>query len=89
MSGCSCPRTTPELATHPESTTEGLCIFVLDSDPEPKICEKPDADPESLVIFVGSRSLHGPYTHIFSKSIAESRLHRWQPEFEQGSDSQL
>ena len=32
-----------------ESTPAGFCVFL--SDPESNICEKPDADPESLLHF--------------------------------------
>jgi len=45
----------------PESTAAGFCVFLSDPDPESKICEKPDPDPESIVIFGRSRSLRGFY----------------------------
>jgi len=43
---------TSEVATVPESTPAGFCVFL--SDPESKFCEKPDAD--SLFNFGRSRS---------------------------------
>jgi len=41
----------------PESTPQGFCVFL--SEPESKICEKPDPNPESLVIFGSNRSVRG------------------------------
>jgi len=76
----------------PESTPAGLCIFLSDPDPEleSKFCAKPDPDPESIEIFGSSRSLRGLHTcHVLSKNIAEFRFHRWYPESEQESDSQI
>ena len=48
----------------PESTPAGFCVFL--SDPESKIREKPDADPESLFNFGSSRSLCG---HVLNKNM--------------------
>jgi len=45
------------VAPDPESTPAGFCVFL--SDPESKICEKPD--PESLFHFGSSRSLRGHF----------------------------
>jgi len=46
---------------------------------------------EPLVIFGSSRSLRGLVyvCHFLSKTITEFRLHRWYPESEQESDSQI
>jgi len=49
----------------PESTPAGFCVFLSDPDPESKICDKRDPDPESLFNFGGSRSLCG---HFLSKT---------------------
>ena len=56
-----------ELAPDPESTSAGFRAFL--SDPESKICEKPD--PESLFNFGSGRSLCG---HFFSKNMGKSGL---------------
>jgi len=42
-----------------ESTPAGFCVFL--SEPESKICEKPDLDPESLFYFGSSKSLCGHF----------------------------
>ena len=49
----------------PESTPAGFCVFLSDPDPESKICDKPDPDPESLFYFGSSWSLCG---HFLSKT---------------------
>jgi len=43
----------------PEHTLAGLCVFL--SDPESKIWEKPDPDPESLFNSGSSRSLRNHF----------------------------
>jgi len=55
----------------PESTPAGFCVFL--SDPEPKIREKPDRDPESLFHFGNSRSLCGSF---LSENKGKLRLDR-------------
>ena len=45
--------------------------FFSDPDPESKICEKPDPDPESLFHFGSSRSLCG---HFLGKNNGKLRL---------------
>ena len=57
---------------YPESTPAGFCVFL--SDPESKICEKPDPYLESLSDFGSSRSLRG---HFISKTMAKFRLDPW------------
>ena len=81
---------TPEwLRIQSGSTPEGSCVFFSDPAPESKICQKLDLDPESLFIF-SIRTLSGFHIwHFLSKNLAEFRLHRWQPESEQESDSQI
>jgi len=37
-----------------ESTPEGFCVFLSDTDPASKICEKPDPDPGSIFHFGSS-----------------------------------
>jgi len=46
----------------PESAPAGFCAFL--SDPESKICEKTDSDPESLFNFGSSRSLCGHFLSV-------------------------
>jgi len=55
----------------PESTPVGFCVFLSDPDPDPesKIWEKADPDPESLFNFSSSRSLCG--------GLGKLRLDRW------------
>jgi len=78
-----------KVATDPESTPAGLC-FISDTDPEFKIFEKTDPDKETLFIFGSGRNLHALYKcHSLSKNTAEFQLHRWLPESEQESDSQI
>jgi len=51
-------------------------VFILydpDPDPEFKICEKPDPEPESLFTFGSRRSLRG---HFLSENIDKFRLDR-------------
>jgi len=55
----------------PESTPTGFLVFL--SDPESKICEKPDPDPEPLFRFGSSRSLCGRF---LSKNMGKLRLDR-------------
>jgi len=45
----------------PVSTPDGFCVFLSDPEPDPdlKICERPDPDPESLFHFGSNRSLCG------------------------------
>jgi len=63
------------------STPKGFCVFLSDPEPDPKICEKPVPDPESLFHFGSSRSLCG---HFLGKNMGKLRLGRWwQPEYEQ------
>jgi len=50
----------------PEWTPAGFCVFLSDPDPESKIREKTDPDPESLFNFASSRSLRG---HCLSKTM--------------------
>jgi len=50
----------------PESTPGGFCVFISDPDPESKICEKPDPDPDSLFHSSSSRSLCG---HFLGKNM--------------------
>ena len=59
----------------PESTPAWFCIFLSDADPDPesKICEKPDPEPESLFIFGCSRSLCGDF---LSKNMGKLPLDR-------------
>ena len=73
----------------PESTPAGLYVFLSDLGPEPesKICEKPDPDPDSLFYFGSSRSLCG---HFFGKNMSNLCLDRWLwSESEQKADSQI
>ena len=56
------------------STPKGFCVFLSDPEPDPKICEKTDPDPESLFNFGRSRSLRG---HCLSKNMVKLRLGRW------------
>jgi len=58
----------------PELTLAGICVFLLDPEPESKFCEKLDADPESLFNFGSNRSLCG---HFLRKSVGKFRLDRW------------
>ena len=84
-------RSTPEVATDPE------CWSRLGQDPALFFWSRmwshkfEKMDPEPLVIFGSSKSLRGLVyaCHFFSKNIAEFRLHRWYPESEQDSDSQI
>jgi len=48
-----------EVATDPESTPAGFCVFLLNPDPESKIFENPDS--ESLFNFGSSRRLRGHF----------------------------
>jgi len=66
----------------PESTPEGFCVFL--SDPDPKICEKPD--PESFFNFGGCRSLRD---HFWSKNMGKFLLAQWWSDSEHESDSQI
>ena len=72
----------------PEWTQAGLYVFLSDpyQDPESKICEKADLDPESLFSFGSCRSL---FDHILRKTWVNSRLRRRKPESEQETDSQI
>jgi len=60
----------------PESTPAGFCVFLLDPNPDPesKICEKPDPEPESLFHFGSSRSLCG---HLLGKNMDKLQLDGW------------
>jgi len=58
-------------------------VFFSDTDPESKICEKPDQ--ESLFIFGSGRRV----CMVFINVTAECRLHRQLAELEQESDSQI
>jgi len=55
--------------TGAESTPAGFCVFL--SEPESKVCEKPD--PESLFNFGSSRSL---CSHFLGKHMGKLRLDR-------------
>ena len=57
---------TPEVAADPEcwSRLRQDPAFLSDPAPEPKICEKPDLDPEALLIF-SSRNLCGFHIRYF------------------------
>jgi len=52
----------------PQSTPAGFCVCLSNPDPESKICEKPDPDPESLFNFGSSRSLR---CHFLSKNMSK------------------
>jgi len=53
----------------PESTPAGSCVFPSDPEPESKICEKTDTDPESFFIF-SSRGLCGFHMwHFLAKTL--------------------
>jgi len=55
-----------------------------------KFVKKPDPDPGSLFIFGSGRSLCGfCKCHCLITNVAEFRLHRWLPEAEQESVSQI
>jgi len=56
-----------------ESTPAGFRVFLSYSDPESKICEKPDPDPESLFHLRSNRSLFG---HFLGKNVGKLRLDR-------------
>ena len=62
-----------EKSTQKDKTPAGFCVFLSDPDPESKICEKPDPDPESLFNFGSSRSL---CDHFLSKNMGKLRLDR-------------
>jgi len=51
--------------------------FLSDPEPELKICETPDLDPESLFIFSSTSQCGFHIWHFLSKNVAEFRLHRW------------
>jgi len=51
-----------------ESIPAGLCVFLSDPDPETKIGEKPDPEPESLFHFGSSRSL---CSHFLGKNMSK------------------
>jgi len=57
----------------PESTPARFCIFLSDPDPESKICEKPEPDPESLFNVGSSRSL---CDRFLSENIGKLRFDR-------------
>jgi len=61
----------------PETTTARFCIFHSDPDPDPqsKICEKPDSEPESLFNFGSSRSLCGHFLSTL-ENMGKLRLDR-------------
>ena len=56
----------------PESTPVGFCFFLLypDPDPESKIFEKPNPDPESLFHFGSSRNMCGHFLSRFSVKLS-------------------
>ena len=64
----------------PKLTPEEFCIFLSDpdpgpdSDPEYKICEKMDLEPESLFNFGSGRSLCG---NFLNKNMGKLQLDRW------------
>jgi len=65
-------------------------LHVLDLELDEKICEKPNPSSKSLFIFGIGMSLRSLYKfHFLSINIGEFQLHRWLPEFEQESDSQI
>ena len=57
-----------------ESTPEGFCVFLSDPEPESKIWEKPDPNPDSLFNFGSSKSLSG---HFLGKNMGKSRFDQW------------
>ena len=60
------------------------CVYLPDSEPESKICEK--------CLFSGSAGVWVSFFYacnFLSENIAEFRLHRWWTESEQESDSQI
>jgi len=61
-----------EVGPDPELTPAEFCIFL--SDPDNKIWEKLDPEPESLLNFGSDRSLCG---NFFNKNMGKLRLDRW------------
>ena len=82
-----------EGAADPEcrsKTPANFCVFLSDPEPESKIFEKPEPELVSLFIVCSRSILGGLYKcHFSRKNIAKFWLHRWQPESEQESDSQI
>jgi len=60
----------------PESTPARFCVFLShpDPDPESKICDYSDPDPDSLFHFGSSKCLCG---HFLSKNMGKFRLDQW------------
>ena len=71
------------------NTKGGYGSGVPESTPESKIFEKPHPDPEPLFIFRRSSLCGFRIRYFLSKNIAEFQPHRWQPESEQESDSEI
>jgi len=79
-----------EVATDPEHRSRRRSrILSFFQESETKICEKRDPNPRSLSMFGNSGSQHGFHNcRCLITNIADLRLHRCFPEFEQESGSE-
>jgi len=66
----------------------GFCFYPYPDTPKPKMYEKPNLESLFVLKVAGVRLVFIKF-HFLCKNIAEFRLHRWLPEPELESDSQI